>query len=524
MYDVLLVDDEPLITEGLSILIDWNQLGFSRIETACDGEEALSKIKITKFDLIITDIRMPGLNGLNLIKSLKTESPSTKIVILSGYSDFSYAKEAMQYGVKSYLLKPISKDEITEIVMETKNELDAQFHNYTISTKKEQLINDKLLLDIVTGINFNLEILNVSNNCTLNFSSNYYCCCLFEVSHLKTHQFELIKYGIRNILSDLFELKNIGYLYEDEDNLIGLILYSNVSEFLNNDIYNNINEAISCINDIFKIKIRCYLGDLTHHVENLNVSRRQALYARKQKFIFNDLALIPYTKVVLDKNLKISIKWDNTILLSSIEEMNISTTRLQLDLLFEEITKNKLDKNIINSIMYNNFFSLQNLIKKYNAEPLDILDNRILMDFMNSYDEIKSLEDFFMDMCNQVGLYLTEIGRLKSPNVIEEIKKYIDDNLSENLSLKSIALNFFLNPSYLGRLFKSSTQESFNDYLNKKRISQLKKLFVNSNLKINEILEKVGYSSPEYFYKLFKKYEKISFSDYSNHLKMYKKT
>lgn len=241
MYRVLLVDDETLITEGLSILINWKELGFSEIDTASDGEEALAIIKNKSYHLIITDIRMPGLNGLALIKALRVENPSTKIVILSGYSDFSYAREAMQYRVKDYLLKPISKDEITDVVINTINELDEEANNFVISIANK----NKLLQDI-----------NIDND----------------------------------------------------------------------------------------------------------------------------------------------IKFDNTLLLSSIEEMDISSIKQQINLLFEEIGTRRFSKNKINGIMYSCFLSLQNLLKKYTSEPIDLLNTRHLLDFMNSYVDITGLSDFFLDI------------------------------------------------------------------------------------------------------------------------------
>lgn len=525
MYSVLIVDDEPLITEGLSILIDWNKYGFTDIVTASNGDEALAKTKNKKFNLIITDIRMPGLNGLDLIKALKAKNSSTNMIIISGYSEFSYAKEAIQYGVKDYLLKPVSKDELIEIVISIKNQLDEELKNYIIATKKNLIIKDKALLDIVTGMYSSIETLNNVTDFTLDFSSQYYCIYIVEVDYLKIlmesslQDCELTKFGIRNILSELFEQNNIGYIYEDTDNLLGILLHSNLPDFFEKDLYDYISQATAYIKKIFKIDTRNFLGNVTNNFQGIRFSRNEALFARERKFIFNDLPVIPYSKVALDRSLDISIEWDNTLLLSSVGEMDTNSIDEQIAILIEEITSKKMNKDIINIIMYNNIFSLQNLIKDHNGDPLYILNNETIISFINSYDEIKSLATWFKDICIKVGAYLIELGKLKSPNLIQDIKDYIDNNYSLDLSLKSIASIYYLNPAYLGRIFKNSTQESFNDYLNKKRISEAKKMFISSNLKLQDILEKVGYKNPEYFYRLFKKYEGCSFSEYSGNIK-----
>lgn len=119
MYNVLLVDDEKLILEGLKNIIDWEELNLKISDTAENGEEALSKFKQNPADIVITDIMMPKMNGLNLIKEIKAIDNNIKFIILSGYDDFCYTKQAIKLNIENYILKPINEDELLETLKNT---------------------------------------------------------------------------------------------------------------------------------------------------------------------------------------------------------------------------------------------------------------------------------------------------------------------------------------------------------------------------------------------------------------------
>jgi two-component system response regulator YesN len=124
MYNVLVVDDEDLILEGMTLLVDWQAWGFRIAATADDGLSALEILRTQPIDLVLTDIRMPEMNGIELIAAIRERLGDTKIVILSGYGDFPYAQKAIQYGVTRYLLKPVEVEELTECLVDLRRELD----------------------------------------------------------------------------------------------------------------------------------------------------------------------------------------------------------------------------------------------------------------------------------------------------------------------------------------------------------------------------------------------------------------
>ena len=525
MYRVLIVDDEPVITEGLCMLVDWDSYGFKEVLTATDGDDALDKAKSKKFDLIITDIRMPGLSGLQLIKTIKSKYPATKLVIISGYNDFSYAKEAIKYGVRDYLLKPIDKEELTQALSKITKELDKDLHDQYLISNKDNLVRDKLLLDVVNGKHSSFDVLDDSGLFCFDYSNLCFSVALIEIDKFQELMEEnkedarLIKFGVRNILENLFEHNNLGYVYEDTDDLLGIILYFDNPENVKSRSFQLFSEAYSYVSNFYKNRINIAMSS-ANNFANIKTSRQQALFARERRFIVSsDTFIIPYDNVVVDESMELSIQWDSNLILNAIETLEYVQIKDQIGLLIEEVVDKKLSRDIINGIIFNMTFALQQLIKKHDKDPLECLDIKSVLNYMNSYKNIRSLESWLNEICINVGNHIVELGPYKSNNLIEKIIQYVNENFRQDLSLKSIANEFYLNSAYLGRLFKNETGENFNDYLNKKRISEAKKYYVSSNIRINKILYEVGYKNPEYFYRIFKKYEGTTFSEYSENIK-----
>lgn len=257
MYNVLIADDESSVVTGLCSIIDWDDLGFHVKGTAKDGEEALSILTEGRYNLVVTDIRMPGMDGLELAKAVHGRKPSVKMLIISGYSDFNYAKSAIRYGVNGYLLKPIDREELMQYVAAIKEELDR----------------------------------------------------------------------------------------ENED---------------------------------------------------------RELLAR---------------------------------------------------------------------------------------------------------------------VCGETRDEFMELQTERHPDIINRIREYVEQHYPEELSLKAISTVFFMNPVYLGRLYKHSTGEAFSDYLNRVRIAEVKKRLLLDTGKISDIIKKSGYNSQEYFYRAFRKYEGVSFAEYKEFIR-----
>lgn len=390
MFRTMIVDDEYDIREGLKTLIDWESHGFEIVGQACDGVEALELYEEQKPAFVITDIMMPGMDGIELSRELKMRNPNMKILILSGYNDFTYAKEAMKYGVNSYLLKPVDKTELCSELERIYDILLSEYLKEKNENEKNGYLKDLFLMKLVKGELFTdsekdkLESyfdLNCENFCTLiiEVKGNRTYCPVAKASDI-LHQ----KLAIRHIIEEILRNDSMGYVFEISGEQFGILLTGKKS-VLNPEIISGI---ISNIDEV----LRKYAG--------LHV-------------------LIGEGEIV-----------------KSVEEIKNS--------------------------------------------------------FLKA---IKSLE-----VCNLIE----SRGESESDRNLDAVLKYIYSNYSNEINLKKLSEVFFMNPVYLGQLFKKYTGEYFNDFINSIRIENAKKLLEESHLKIHEISEKVGYKNIEHFYKIFK--------------------
>ncbi|WP_242855638.1 response regulator [Ruminiclostridium josui] len=217
MFKVLLVDDEPMALEALKIVADWKELGFTICGEGKNGDEALNKIKETKPDLVVTDIRMPGMDGLELIRNVKENvNQDTIFIIVSGYDEFEYAKKAMQYGIRYYVLKPVFKDEFSEVLVEIVDKLEEKYQLGKMTANNVRADIGNLLGEFLLG---NLDEDELKSRMPIDIWKNnakwFYVCLgtpqAWETANIKSYDISEDTFGILN------ELVNTGiegiYIY-----------------------------------------------------------------------------------------------------------------------------------------------------------------------------------------------------------------------------------------------------------------------------------------------------------------------
>lgn len=355
MHKLMVVDDEKLILEGVKCILDWESLGVEIVAEATNGKIAIEKFKENPVDIIITDINMPVLTGLDLINEVKNIDPNVSFIVLSGYDEFSYAQKAISLGVDNYILKPIDDVELENTIIKICNKIKEKNEN---SNLEEQL--NRILM------------------------SETECCNKYEK-----------------------------LTFEDEINMINKLIIEK---------------------DRFKI---------IDYIEQL----------------FNNKNLNP--KNFYDLSIKIL-------------------------LLIDKITSDfKINKGVEDDSL------ITTIIKLFNEKSRDNIKFFIILEI----DELLKLMD--------------TSGEKYSP-VIQQVLTKISKHYNEDLSLKVLANDFNINSSYLGQLFTKEVGISFSDYLNTQKNNKAKELILNTNMKINDIALKVGYTDTSYFYRKFKKHFGVS--------------
>lgn len=455
MYSVIIVDDEKWIVEGLKAGIDWEGHNFEVVDAAENGLMALDIIEKKKPNVVFTDIRMPGLNGLELIKKAKEKCPQTIFVVLSGYAEFAYAQKAMNYGAYGYCLKPFEIEEIEGILSKINKHLEN-------SIGKEQ---NNSIYDYIFSSNFKKveETLNA-----LDFSlkdNQKYIPIVLTGDHCVTLDDDI------NNVSFRIGVNNYCYLIYEED----------INKFETNYI-NSFEEYTSA-----------GIGFPIDNLKLIEESIDAAAIASYSLFTIgkNSLAYYDHFDLSLENNLisqiSSSLKIEDKISFSQILEKSraaFKNGKLSIRtayILFNIITYSDLCKGSCKYI--DGYGQLTKYFKNVDA-MFDFLKDNTLRYFEGDNAKYNTVEH----------------------STIKDILKYINENITSDFSVQALAKKYYLNPNYMCQLFKKEVGESFIEYISRRRIEYACRLLLETELTINQIGEKCGYNDYFYFTKIFKRH------------------
>lgn len=511
MYKVLIVDDEEAIREGLAYVLDWEEYNAAIVGAASNGKEALELLRIYKPHILITDIRMPVMDGLDLMKEIHKEHLSTRVIVLSGYDEFTYVREAMKYGAENYLLKPVDREELSNSIKEIVNELDNDQNTLLNEREGIQVLRHNTLSRIVRndisvkeygekaeflGIDLDCESLQVA---VIELGFAYHAA-------ESNPESRWMKFASLNICEEIVRDKSNGIVFMDPSDHI-VILFRHAGN--QNEVRNLLEECMEHISRI--IRTHCFSavgGEVASHRE-LGISYRQAVSCLDYKLALG-----------LNKAAFYSDTFEQTSALSNREALNLELLNdlvrarnkteygEYLSRLFEGLHE---DGNVtpvqIRDMLIEIVISLLNVTREYLTDASRIIDVGEFTQKLHSATALKDLlievRKFASDAIDQ----MQELMDKKYSKTIGEAIEYVRGNyFSAEISLKTLSSYLNVNSAYLGRTFKEETGEFFSDYLMKLRIEKAMHYLTTTSLKINEISNRVGLINSNYFYTVFKKH------------------
>lgn len=490
MYHVLLVDDEESVLNVLRTSIDWQGLGIETLLTANDGIAALEVFERQQIDLLITDIRMPRLDGLELIRSVRQLYPDTHCILLTAYGEFDYARQAIYLGVENYLLKPVAKNEIEQTVSNALNNL---YHRHQNTSG---LLSDNILRRWINGSITPEELSERAAVLGINLYLPQYCViCIAKKSQSSISVFRA------NLIESLHKTYELWHFWDEKGRFI-LILGG--KRFDMDTLISQLNETAATEHVTSDVAIA--VGTTVAETTLLHLSYVTAADALE----LSDLTL------------------GQTVLQSDAAPHALSN-----DLLIEEIRALFFESD--EKFRINGYHHLALKLCKtnmlQNMSPLMRACLTVLVtEFPEREDLQKRLFDLdwnftvqkeevpaarICDLLNQVYVIFTDCMDERSP-IIQAALRYIHHSVIEgnSVSVKEFCAKNGMNPAYLGHLFKQETGSFFNDYLMQCRINQSVILLRNPNRKIKDIAEKIGFTSTSYFVKCFRESKGISPAKY----------
>ncbi|QYR22768.1 response regulator [Paenibacillus sp. sptzw28] len=480
MYRVLIVDDEPLVTCGIAKLIDWKSKGFTIIGEAYDGLSALQTIREQKPDVVISDIRMPGLDGIELLERLHDEEIEAEVILVSGYAEFAYAQQALKLGAFDYLLKQIDKTQLSKTIERVKEKLDKKKQE---SKEFDLLLND--LFDLFEPDN-KIKIQNFLLNKGYDFSYPHY-----------------------RFVSCLYPSETASELHDDapygnEMNVIRFRTGQNKLSYLIN--YDELNKPIGFLN---------FISDHSNDCLNLGISDIGVfstpiakLYQESDISLFSAFSQ-PESRIIAYKESEMPAELTKSIwsIELAIKEQKQELIHRRLDELSEECVSQRLYIHHVSNV-YNQIVSL---IYKYYSDSYTASE----VEYYNYYQivrQYRSIEQMFDSVKAMFGSAQADI-----PVSNEEAKRIIEDidaHFTEEISLNQLAKKYKVSLGYISKLIKKETGKTYSDYIVNRRLSLAKELLSDPFLSIHEIVQRVGYKDYFHFNKLFKKHSGITPSKY----------
>jgi len=510
---ILIVDDEKLTREGIISSINWKKLGIQEIYEADDGINGIELGKKHKPEIILSDVRMPRMNGIEMVKELHKILPSSSIIFMSGYSDKEYLKEAIKLKVISYVEKPI---DAFEIETSLKNALEAQeFHekNKITIDYHNKYAQSKLALQIIYPLlkSSDIDYKKQFQELGYHIRSNTEFTTL--ILTLKTVISSILEQNMNDLYSTIDEIAKkyrTNYILGiKNDEYVILHLFSN--DRTSDYITSNISRSLSLYLDK-SYQYFISVGKTVHGLKNVYESYNSAVLLLQSSFFYD------YNSIIVSvAETPSPITFDQPLFNRYTEALNLKNKEEVLEIVTTLFNSYKNNQNVLPNYAKNLYYKLFSALIE-TASSLHIAayydeDSATVLEYISKDNNLTELHQLLLD---KINLLFSSLQDYSNENAtIYAIKEFIGKNYrNEGLSVKDISENVFLSSSYLCTLFKSATGKTLNQYLTEFRMEKAKNMLMDSRYKITDISAKVGYSDGNYFGKTFKKSVGLSPSEY----------
>lgn len=543
MYRLMVVEDEDMIRKGIVNSIPWQSLGFVVVAESANGKDALEQLEKNQVDVLLTDIKMPIMGGTELSKKTRQLYPDIEIIILSGFAEFEYARQAIGFRAFDYLLKPTNKKKLLDAFTALKESMDQKreikeeifysnmFMNAGYETMRNEFLQSMLEGDTSLFKDFDEKTASLE----LDFSGHYFAAATIkfdrksifkELESSWATDKRLLTFSYRNIIKEeLSNVDNAYYIVKDYDTIDFVFCFSTKER--------QEAQMIPCLESISENIHNCLFKQITvpytigiglsypsiHHIAK---SYSQAKRSIQNNFYLGDQKI----QVYQDNN---DSKYEQNFIRFYPEEMehvavsisngNYADTKKYLTSIFRVL----MEQNLLPEIVKNYCIALKLMVQSKIADSYEVME-KIIGDEYNEFVKealnVKELENYIVNvmtaLAKEIDQTIDPLEIKEQRKVIDKAKAYIGAHLSEKITLKMISEHVYLSETYFSFLFKKIMGITYIDYIQKLRMQEAKKLLVNTNYKVYKVAELIGYSDYKYFSVQFKKYAALTPKEYRN--------
>lgn len=510
------------IREGIKHAILRHELGIDKVLLASNGTEAFEIFCKHSPEIVLTDIRMPGMDGLELFKKIQEVNSDVKVIILSAYSDFPYLKKALQYGAVDYELKPVKEKVLINLI---KCAIEDLVKNKNFINEMEKL-KESYKREFIKDL-FNNRI-NGPEKISEGFSKyfdislkGYYLCIVLDIdayyqcSDKNNDEQKAISSLIVDYITNHPLNASKSLVIEFNEKQTVFLCRTNYTGHQDNNLRQKINVFLNELNSTliseFGVSVSAGIsnpGSLTN-MYNLYC---QSVSALKGRLYNGRSSLNYYNKIHKTKRYDLMNAIDEQEMELYIKSFNIDVVCSKIENIFKDLKRNKCcDRSYLISLCIRLLHTLTRVLKSEAKKPINLLPKEQVNDpiELTEYDTIDEYRNMVVEIYKHTLLSLKELKGINNPTIIKAIE-FIHTNYDSDFSVKELSDHVNITPNYLSHIFKKEVGMSFSEYRNKIRVKKAKKLIENTVLPISVISEKVGFFDYSYFCYLFKKFEGIT--------------
>ncbi|WP_028611728.1 response regulator [Paenibacillus harenae] len=514
MIRIILADDEPIIIKGLRKLIDWKAFGMEIAGQAYDGNELMQRIEELEPDIVISDISMPFRSGIDIIKEIKQRNLPVKVIFISAYQEFSYARDAVAYGAIDYLVKPVVKQQLENVLEKTLSVISLH-HEEEKRKGKLQLLERKTRIEELQDALIQMTDGNLSPQAKVyreveaQLRGPLYSVSIIEIERLREEsdrwnekEKKLIEFAIGNVLQETITDAGIGFAFMKRDHHVIAASHDKPEDsiLLAEDVKSKIETFL-------KLKVSVAVSRTVDGMPKLAEAYREAENTLQTKFFVGLNRVLSYIPPAQDQAFNQELYEQQWSIIRHMTSKTWTEVNDQLSKWLEMIRKETYgNRSLAISTSFSSMvFIFQELVKAGIQLSKQVMNKGELQSLLASYESFEEMSgaitDLFRQMHEEIG---TDTGN-KDKIVLAKVKQHIDEHFAEEITLESMASMVYMNPYYFSSFFKKHTKQNYKQYVTEVRMSHAAQLLARTDLMVYEVAEKVGYNNARHFSDMFKK-------------------
>ncbi|MFC4101592.1 response regulator [Paenibacillus xanthanilyticus] len=534
MYKLIIVDDEALVREAIREQMDWASLGFECVADYEDGEEALEHIGEQAPDVVLTDICMPFMDGLALTRELAARHPETKVLILTGFDEFDYARQAVELQAFDFILKPVTCAELTRVLFRLKDELDkdrARKDDYERLRKEMSeslpVLRERFLERLVTSRLPEREIAERCAYFDLSWNGAWMAAALFDLEALgeearvTVRDEELLRFALYNIAQELLSHRRGAAVFRDRNNHVLALLSGEDPDALQEAAAAAAAELQLAADRYLPVRISAGIGRSIHGLASAHLVYDSALSALDYRFVLGRGSIIRLTDMEQRSQpaFASTLAWEKE-LIGKLKTASPIETDEVVARLFAAFRAQAFTAEACRIYAQRIALAMaQTVYEMDGASDILLGDAETPLFAPSTFGSLGEMEQWMKGLCRQAARLISGAREDFGASQVAKAKAFVDARYADpELSLGSVCRHVAMSASYFSTLFKSHAGHTFVEYLTRVRMEQAKALLKLTGKKSSEIAYEVGYADPHYFSGAFKRHTGMTPTEYRQRL------